>query len=269
MRSNICQTFLLISTLIQLYVQAIPDGPRLKTEGAQLRGTNEEDVRSLSGGNNGGGVYYSSRGYNQQYNNYRRNYYPNNQRYYGGGRNYGGYGYGSNQNYNNNNYQQYYDEDDNEGDNEQNDNEEYDDASANDGSTNDDGAYSNMIPSDIEEKFWQWYESPPSDWTGAQWAWFSGILSVTVAFMFCCCLGCANLCAEGSSCCGNKSDFDDYASIDHDKSGSFMTLNTKVNGDASTMGGSTNVSLNTAESDDDGPDDDATYDSIMRLRSTG
>ncbi len=144
-------------------------------------------------------------------------------------------------NYYNNQQNNYYN---NGNDDQAEEDQEYEENDADNdyGNSNDDGS-SSFIPSEVEEKFWAWYESPPSQWTAAQWAWFSGILFFTVGFMFCCCLGCANVCMEGQERVCEK-DGDDYTSMDSGKRGSFTT------------NGSTVID-----------DDDQTYDSIMRMRS--
>ncbi len=201
------------------------------------------------------------------YNQYRKwmQYYANNNAGNGGGyyRNGGGY-YGGWYYKMKNQKKQYYGDDqaDDQAADDQANAEEIDDQANNeDGEENyyaDDGSNNgatSFIPSEIEEEFWRWYESPPSQWTGAEWAWFSGILVVTVGFMFCCCLGCANLCMEGQerACNHEKQDnFDDYTSLESGKRGSFTTLHTKDS--ASTTGETIQ--------------DDATYDSILRMRSS-
>lgn len=251
MKYSFLYSLLIVAASFQLSLGAISNTVNTANEEQQrrpnqLRGssiTSEEDgERSLDGsqwrngyrsGNNNGyyanGQYrnYRNRGYYARY--YQRNnYYP--RKYY-----YGAAGEG------------YYSEE----------NEDADD-DINSGSTN--------AVEEVEERFWEWYQSPPADWTPAQWAWFSGLLSFGVGFLFCCCLGCASLCVETQEkicCCGRRTDYDDsYRSIDREKSQSFMTLNSQAS-HLSTTGGSTNVSLNTPRSDDD----DATYDSIMRMRS--
>ena len=183
-----------------------------------------------NGNNRGYGYYAAKRYYYNQSNKNQNEYYQSNNQYYG--------------------YQQDDAQVDDAGAEDQNENTD-------DASGSDDNNASTFIPSEIEEKFWQWYESPPSQWTAGQWAWFSGILVVTIGFMFCCCLGCANLCMEGQDrACNNKNtkgNFDDYTSLDSAKRGSFMTLETKDSGSAT----------------GDTVNDDASYDTIMRMRSSG
>jgi hypothetical protein len=254
--TTICQCVLVLVVSTMLSVQASPDSIQSTTKTQQvskLRGSDANDERSLDNNNNNNA--YNQWRYNQNGGGYNQNYGQNN---YMGNRNYA-YGNYYMRQYYKPYYGKYYNKQEEEANSQDgNNNDEGDDASA---STDD--TYNSIVPTELEEKFWQWYESPPSDWTSAQWAWFSGILVVTVGFMFCCCLGCANLCMEGSDRAFNKKEYDDYH-LDRDKSGSFMTLNTKGS-DGYTAGGDSAGSVNTAESGDD----DATYDSIMRLRSSG
>jgi hypothetical protein len=258
--------FLLIAASILFSTKAL-DTSQQPQQVNKLRGSDSRSIESIENherelSNNNSYNYNNGSGYGSGNNNNARSYVT-----YGNG----GYGY-QNRRYGYNRYggyyvaqQSYYNQNDdanaadNAADDAASNNDDGADADTDDANSSGDDTFSNVIPSDLEEKFWQWYESPPSQWTAAQWAWFGGILSVTVGFMFCCCLGCANLCMEGQErACNPKPEFDDYTSIDSDKRGSFMTLNTKPS--ASTNG---DASVNT-----DNMDDDATYDSIMRLRSS-
>mmetsp|Transcript_15127 Transcript_15127/g.18433 ORF Transcript_15127/g.18433 Transcript_15127/m.18433 type:complete len:248 (+) Transcript_15127:291-1034(+) len=120
-------------------------------------------------------------------------------------------------------------------------------------------------PSEWEEQFWEWYDSPPAEWTNIEWAWVSGAVSIGIAFLFCCCMGCVKVTQDTHDrACGDKYNaekyynFDDYTSVDDSTKGSksWVTLNTK------------NKNGQDGDTDDDGTiNDDATYDSIMRMRS--
>lgn len=244
-------SFLLVAIVLGSSAQA---ESQLRGSAATTTASEVEQERQL--GNNNQWKqwmqYYNS---NNNYRNYNNANGYNRYGYYAAGNR--SYYKNKNQKYYKNNNQYYQQQDDAQADDAgaEEQNEYFDD----DASGSDDNSATSFVPSEIEEKFWQWYESPPSQWTAGQWAWFSGILVMSVGFMFCCCLGCANLCMEGQdrACNSNnnntKEKFDDYTSLDSGKRGSFMTLQTKESG--STTG--------------DTVDDDATYDSIMRMRSTG
>ena len=202
---------------------------------------NQDYYRQWVNYNNNGGGYY--RNYNQRNNYMGHRYYG---RYYGYVAQQNKMNYAKNGYYNNGGYGNAGDE------NEEGLNNDTDDGT-DDKSSTDDLNFSSLIPSDFEEKFWEWYESPPSEWTGPQWAWFSGTLLTLIGLMFCCCVGCANLCSKSQdhTCTsGQDQDYDDYVSLDNEKRGSFMTLDTKGSAD------------NTVS------DDDQTYDSIIRMRSS-
>ena len=211
----------------------------------------ENQNRKTSSSNNSNSNNNNS---NNQGGNYRNNNSRNYMNYYWYPRYYYGGGYYAHRSYAN--QQQAY----------------YDDIAGDDGAANDDAAAYNAtesngddmfasVTADIEEKFWQWYQSPPSDWTAGQWAWFSGILVSSVLFMCCCCVGCASLCAQGKDKACNPTEIDDYTSIGgtSNQRGSFMTLNTKRSGASSPGGSSTAETI---------VDDDATYDTILRMRSS-
>lgn len=203
--------------------------------------------------------YYSNGARNYGY----RRYYP---RYYGNG--------GNNRNrYYNRQYNKYYqggDEDDGAA---QNNDDLADDAAANDdGNIDDDGGYnpydddtynSNSTSwydgnawvskamsyeEEAERSFWAWYATPPGEWTALQWAWFSGLMVLLVGISFCTCMCCSNCQEESAAATKTRKqseyDFDDYTSVDSKRS--FMTSNSSA---------------------DTEWDDNATYDSIMRLRS--
>lgn len=106
--------------------------------------------------------------------------------------------------------------------------------------------YISSLESEAELKFYEWYQAPPGEWTTEQWAWFSGALTLTLGLLFCLCMCCTSCCESEKEINREDTayDFDDYTSIDSRK-GSFMTKG--------------------SESTDF--DDNATYDSIMRLRS--
>jgi len=211
---------------------------------AQIRGSVEavekEEPRDLyynynnnrnyqNNGNGGGGNY----GYGY----YRRRYYN---RYY--------------QNKNNNNQNEATDDTVQEDD--QGDNQQYDDAVNVNGTYYENATHTTSWREQVyhyeemmEQDFYQWYESPPGDWTTSQWAWFGGALTALMSFVFCMCLCCGSNAEEKKEKRRKESeyDFDDYTSMDSSvrKGSSFVTK----------------------ESDSTEFDDNATYDSIMRLRS--
>lgn len=192
---------------------------------------------------------YKSNNYYHNYNNnhatyyggkyYARNHYSQNHRYY---RSYGGY-YAQQSN-NDNNGSNYY-------------NDYYTDTDdKNDEFTNPfkDNSILRVIPDSMVENVMQFYQSSPSEWTGVQWAWFSGSLVTLVLLLLCCCMGCASLCLDGQSRAVRTKDtshYDDYTSMDGNNVGSFGT----------------GMSTAIATVNDSG-DDDSSYDSIMRLRSS-
>ena len=171
---------------------------------------------------------------NRQYNSNRRFYYPNGNRNRNGDDNYG---------YNDDNTASttYYDNDD-------------------DGNNNGDDGNETVYSDDwkgtitkyekeAEKSIRKWYETSPNDWTTGQWLWFGGAMFGLLGFVLCafnCCRCCSNNSKDvGRSGRGVEYDHDDYTSIDSRKS-SFL-------------------SKDGSESTDF--DDNATYDSIMRLRS--
>jgi hypothetical protein len=184
---------------------------------------------------------------------YNRQYYNN---YYGykngnNNNNNNNNNYNNNRNNNNNNrryYNRYY----RQGGNGWNDTSTDDDQVQ----TNDDDAanvtdnnsssWFSAMESEVEQNFYSWYESPPGEWTTSQWAWFSGLLILTLGLVYSMCMCCISCCKGEKERSRNDSsqDFDEYTSIDSRK-GSFMTK----------------------ESESTDFDDNATYDSIMRLRS--
>ena len=191
-------------------------------------------------------------------NNYNNN--NNNRRYYGGGG--GGNGGGGRYYYGRRYYRQYYnqnnngsnenagddtvDADDNEVETYYNETDDTGNATDYDSDFSAWRGYISSLESEAEVKFYEWYQAPPGEWTTEQWAWFSGILTLTLGLLFCICMCCTSCCESEKEVNreGTAYDFDDYTSIDSRK-GSFMTKG--------------------SESTDF--DDNATYDSIMRLRS--
>lgn len=100
---------------------------------------------------------------------------------------------------------------------------------------------------EAEANFWAWYATPPGEWTAVQWAWFSGLMVLLIGISFCLCMCCSNFQEDPAVAKTRKQseyDFDDYTSVDSKRS--FMTSNSSA---------------------DTEWDDNATYDSIMRLRS--
>lgn len=213
----------------------------------------KDEERSLENSNNNSNNQDNYRqwnyngGYYRNYSNQRNNYMGH--RYYGGYYGYGGKQYKAN--YGNNGYYKNTD-DDNAGNDDQNqDTDDANQGSNEEENETDDLSFSNIFSSDLEEKFWEWYDSPPSDWTKPEWAWFSGTLVTVVGLIFCCCVGCAKLCTDSQDrACSKDQDFDDYVSIDSAKRGSFMTIDTTGSGDGTVVS------------------DDRTYDSILRMRSS-
>lgn len=206
-------------------------------------GQNNYNGRYYGGGGNGNGngndngsgnsnVYGNGNGNGGR--NYRR-YYYNNGRYYG--RYYNQNSNGSNENYNA--VDDAVDADDNEVETYYNETEDTGNATTWRG-------YISSLESEAELRFFEWYQAPPGEWTTEQWAWFSGIISLTLGLLFCLCMCCSSCCESEKE--KNREDtaynFDDYTSIDSRKQ-SFVTKS--------------------SESTDF--DDNATYDSIMRLRS--
>jgi hypothetical protein len=102
------------------------------------------------------------------------------------------------------------------------------------------------LESQAEESVFELYQTSPGEWTLEQWLLVSGILALTLGMVVCTCCCCSSCCGRGDKKGRKQSeyDFDDYTSIDSRK-GSFMTKG--------------------SESTDF--DDNATYDTIMRLRS--
>jgi len=201
-------------------------------------GQNNYNRRYYGGGGGGGNGNGNGNGNNARY--YRRKYY--NGRYYG--RYYNQNSNGSNENENANDDAA--DANDNEVETYYNETEDTGNATDYDSDLSTWRGYISSLESEAELRFYEWYQAPPGEWTTEQWAWFTGMISLTLGLLFCLCMCC-------SSCCESEKeinredtayDFDDYTSIDSRKQ-SFMTKS--------------------SESTDF--DDNATYDSIMRLRS--
>jgi hypothetical protein len=182
---------------------------------------------------------------------YYRQYYNNNYGYKNGNNNNNNNNnYNNNRNNNNNNrryYNRYYRQGGNGWNDTSTDDDQVqtDDDDANVTDSNNSSWFSAM-ESEVEQNFYSWYESPPGEWTTAQWAWFSGLLILTFGLVYSMCMCCISCCKGEKERSRNDSsqDFDEYTSIDSRK-GSFMTK----------------------ESESTDFDDNATYDSIMRLRS--
>jgi len=227
-----------------------------------LRGSSftENDTRSLQE-NNMNNNYYDNQNRRYYNNNFYARQYHN---YYGGGRG-GRYYRRYYPAYANQQAAAYYEQpnDDNMNDEEQiyDDASVYDDANVNDDVNINDDIY---LSSKIREQFWLWYEMSPSEWSNAQWGWFSGVLLGSVLLLISCCMCCTRLCnCCTNMCCGKKQSkmigsaktraHNDYTSVSDDKRGeTFEKINSKVNTDS------------VAET----VDDDSDSDCIMRLRSS-
>lgn len=176
-----------------------------------------------------------------------KRYYGGGRHYYGGGRRY--YRYYKKRYYN---HRDYYGSD---GSNAADDVEDYgteitDDLQESYGTSNYNATSwrgkISALEAQAEESVYKLYESSPGQWTSGQWILVSAVLAVTLGMVICACFCCSSCCGRGEkkSRKGREYDFDDYTSIDS-RRGSFMTKG--------------------SESTDF--DDNATYDTIMRLRS--
>lgn len=217
---------------------------------AHIRGANKAEERELDAENEDRDLqYYANRRYRYYWTPYYGNNNSNNKKMY-----YRRY-YNRNKYYNNNKYY--------------NKNKYYGDDGANDDATDDAEAmedeiiyYDDMVDlnstdwvstmknyeAQAEESFFNWYRTPPGEWSSEQWAWFSGLMLLFVGVSFCACSCCCSSSSTDESAKERKTplyDLDDYTSVGS-RNGSFMTSNSS----ASTEW-----------------DDNATYDSIMRLRS--
>lgn len=106
------------------------------------------------------------------------------------------------------------------------------------------------VEEQVRDEFRTWYYTPPGEWTTEEWALLGGISALILGSVFCICMCC---CRPSSGFDGAEKtrrastyDFDDYTSIDSRK------------------GSSKGSSASDSSIDSDG---NATYDSIMRLRS--
>ncbi len=218
---------------------------------AHIRGANKADDRELDAENEDRDLqYYANRRYRYYWGGYYGNGNGNKNMYY---RRY----YNRNKYYNKNKYYQK--------------NKYYGDDGATDDATDDAAEeamedeiiyYDDMVDlnstdwvstlkdyeAQAEESFFNWYRTPPGEWSSEQWAWFSGLMLLFVGVSFCACSCCCSSSTPDESAKERKAplyDLDDYTSVGS-RNGSFMTSNSS----ASTEW-----------------DDNATYDSIMRLRS--
>ncbi len=96
----------------------------------------------------------------------------------------------------------------------------------------------------VKEELVRWYYTPPGEWTSEEWALSGGLAALVLGTVFCICMCCCRPSDELPERKRRNStyDFDDYTSLDSRK--------------VSSSSGSSTES-----------DDNATYDSIMRLRS--
>ena len=222
---------------------------RIGVTSKKIASTEEDRELGNYGYGNGNGNNYGY-GYNRNQGNNQANSNGNNNNYYNNYNNYNNYRryryYGNGQGGNGS--------DVNNDDQVEDDQVEIydDDADTTDNTTNYQNTttwrgYISSVESEMEQNFYNWYESPPGQWTTAQWAWFSGLLTLALGLFVCIFMCCSSCCKDEKERNRSEStyDFDDYTSMDSRK-GSFMT---KDSGDSTEF------------------DDNATYDSIMRLRS--
>ncbi len=230
---------------------------------ASIRGANaiegENDEREL--------YYYYRYG---RYNNRNRNYYyqqrnnNNNQNNYYANKNNNNQGGGQGNYYRNRNQNKYYaydNQNDNNANGDDGNNANGDDGNnaaddlyggVNDdkwGNYNDDDSLSAKISNyekQAEETFSEWYQTPPGEWSGAEWG-----LLVTTIFATCAVLACLYNCFR-CCCCGSRK------SVDHNNFDGYVGMSTKSSGLLSSR------SESTCGTD---VDDDATFDQVMRLRS--
>jgi len=221
---------------------------------AHVRGTemNENEGRYLDRDNN---YYYKYYRYNNRNRN-RRYYYGQNNYYRNGGGHQGYYNnYHNNNNNNNNNNggNNYYyngNVDANDVDDNNNGGDDVYGGVGDDKWTTYDaddslsGKWSNY-EKEAEEQLYEFYQTPPGDWTSAEWGFVLGTVALVfglIACLFkCCCCCCGR---KNQQPLNNKDSFDGYVTMDSKKSG-----------------------LLESESESTDVDDDSTYDPVMRLRS--
>ena len=210
----------LLLTRVQCrYVESINSSKQAVT------GQEEEESRHLR--------YYYYKNY-RPYNNYARHYYN----YYYNRKRTRAYYDDDCRNCNNDvddNVDEEADEGD-DGDDEGDDGDDEGDDEGNDVDDTDDQYYasSNVIvraEKMAEEKFWELYKNPPSDWNSSQWGFFGGLIASLIGYLIFCYICC-------KCCCGRNREGKEYM-------------------DDYTSAASTHTSFQ----------DDMTYDSIMRLRS--
>ena len=133
-----------------------------------------------------------------------------------------------------------------QGDDAQVDDAQVDDAQGDDAQGDDNVSTSwASIQGQATTEFQRFYHTSPGEWSTWEWAIAGGACTILIGFVLCICVCCNSGSKERKSRNESKYDFDDYTSLESRKGSS----------SSGASGESTDF------------DDNATYDSIMRLRS--